>query len=67
MRLLLQRDDPAAAGKDREHFAERDLNGGSTAVKQDERNAVFTTMHFVVHINAVDRGMAALERFRFES
>jgi hypothetical protein len=35
-------------------------------VKQDERDALFTTMHFVVHVNAVNRGMAALERFRFE-
>ena len=66
MRLLLERDDPAAAGKDREHFAEGDLNGGSAAVKQDERDALFTTIHFVVHVNAVNRGMAALERFRFE-
>ena len=67
MPLLLHRDDPAAAGKDREHFAERDLDGGSTAVKQDERNAVSATMHFVVHVDAVDRGMAALERFRLTS
>ena len=67
MRLLLHRDDPAAAGEDREHSAERDLNGGSAAVKQDERNAVFATVHFVVHADAVDRGMAALERLRFKS
>jgi len=44
--LLLQRDNPAAAGKDREHPTEGDLNGGSTAVKQDERNTLFTTMDF---------------------
>ena len=60
MPLLLQRDDPAAAGQDREHFAERDLDGGPAAVKQDERNALLTTVHFVVHVDAVDRGMAGL-------
>ena len=39
--LLLERDDPAAAGEDREHSAERDLDGGSTAMQQDEGNAVW--------------------------
>jgi hypothetical protein len=67
MRLLLERDNLTVAGQDREHFAERDLNGGPTAVKQDKRNAVFATVHFVVHVDAVDRGVAAFKRFRFES
>jgi hypothetical protein len=59
--LLLHRDDSAADGKDREDSAERDLNGGSAAVKQDERNAVSTTVDLVVHADAVDRRVAALE------
>jgi hypothetical protein len=64
--LLLRRDDPAAAGEDREHSAERDLNGGPAAMEQDERNAISATMHFVVHVDAIDRGMAALERLRLK-
>ena len=64
--LLLHRDDPAAAGKDREHSTERDLNRGPAAMKQDERNAISTTMRFVVHVDAVDRGMAALDRLRLK-
>ena len=64
--LLLHRDDPAAAGEDREHSAECDLNGGPAAVQQDERNAVSATMHFVVHVDAIDRGMAALEGLRLK-
>ena len=63
--LLLHRDHPAAAGENREHLAERHLDGGPAAVKQDERNAVSAVsaaMHFVVHLDAVDRRMAALER-----
>src|SRR5687768_13253935 len=46
--LFLHGDDPAASGEDREHSAERHLDGGPTAVKQDKRNAVSATMHFVV-------------------
>jgi hypothetical protein len=67
VRLLVQCDDSASAGKERKHSAERDLNGGPTPVKRDERNALLATMHFVVHVNAVDRSMAALERLGFKS
>src|SRR4030095_1781362 len=59
MPLLLERDNPAAAGQDREHFAERDFDGGSTAMQQDEGNAVSATVPFVVHVDAVDRTMPA--------
>src|SRR5688572_10818520 len=51
--LLLYGDDPAAAGEEWEHFAERHLDGGPAAVKQDKRNAVSAAMHFVVHVDAV--------------
>src|SRR5215203_993939 len=64
--LLLHCDDPAAAGEDREHFAERHLDGGPAAMKQDKRNAVSAAMHFVIHLDAVDRRMAALERLRWK-
>ena len=52
--LLLYRDDPAAAREDWEDLAERHLYGGPAAVQQDKRNAVPATMHFVVHLDAVD-------------
>src|SRR5688572_21305719 len=49
--LLFHCDDPAAAGEDREHLAERHVDGGPAAVKQDKRNAVSAAMHFVVHVD----------------
>src|SRR5262245_36638057 len=60
--LLFHRDDPAVPGETRENSAERDLNGGPAAVKQNERNPVCVPMHFVIHIDPVDRGLTALQR-----
>jgi hypothetical protein len=65
--LLLHRDDPAGVGKDREHSLERHLDGRPTTVKQNERNPVSAPVHFVVHVDAVDRGMAALQRLRLKA
>src|SRR5262245_48425777 len=57
--LLLHGDDPTASSEDRQYSTERDLQSGPAAVKQDERNAVCATMDFVIHVDAVNRGMAA--------
>src|SRR4030095_8775702 len=46
--LLLNGDDPPAAGEDWEHSAEGDLNGRSAAVKQDKRHTAPATMQLVV-------------------
>jgi hypothetical protein len=56
--LLLNGDDPPAAGEDWEHSAEGDLNGRSTAVKQDKRHTAPATMQLVVDLDAVDRRVA---------
>jgi hypothetical protein len=60
--LFLHGDGPAAGSENREHSAERDIDGRPAAVKQDERNAVFATMQFVVHVDAVDRSITTLYR-----
>jgi hypothetical protein len=58
--LLLNGDYSAATGENWEHSTEGDLNGRSTAVKQDKRHTAPATMQLVVDLDAVDGRVATL-------
>jgi hypothetical protein len=54
MRLLLERDDAAMRGEDRQYAAPGAVDRGAAAVQQHERHAASTSVDLVIEADAPD-------------
>jgi hypothetical protein len=65
--LLLERDDAAVAGQEREYPAEVRVDRRAAAVKEHERCPVMPAVHFVIDVDAVHRCSSHVVRIPYSS